>query len=353
VARLAAGDLKAATPAEINTLLGVVVGPASSTDNAIARFDLATGKLVQDSPNATLDDNTHLALVGSDATLDLLERASQPTAVAGRGYFWVKNDTPSIPQFTDDAGTDQPLITNEANVTAALNGATPGAVTPELADSAFIQDNSDSDNLKLALLSDILALAGAAQSLTINGNFNIWQRGTTFTGAANVYTADRWAMRVTGAGVVDVLRSTDVPNNKSDYSLQVDVTTADATLATTDFYGVEYRVEGYDALPLAFGAAGAESVTISFWVKSAKTGTHSVALQNSAVNRSYVAEYSVSVADTWEYKTVTIAGDTTGTWLTDNGIGLAVIFALASGPDRDTTAGSWQAGDFKAFPGPG
>ncbi len=143
-------------------------------------------------------------------------------------------------------------------------------------------------------------------------------------------------------------RSTDVPNGQSLYSLQIDVTTGDAVKDASDFYGIEQRIEGLSAIPLGFGTSDAVSVTISFWVKSAKTGIHSVALQNSAVDRSYVAEYTVSVADTWEKKNVTIAGDTTGTWLKDTGIGVAVIFALMSGTDKDTTPGSWQGGDFKA-----
>jgi hypothetical protein len=277
VARLATGDLKDATPAEITTLLSL------------------------DAPLAKLS--------GIEALAD---------------------------------------VTDEANVTIALNGATPGLVTPLVADSVFIQDDSDSDNLKLATISSILNLANASKNILFNGNFDIWQRGFTFTGAVNIYTADRWAWRDVGAGVVDILRSTDVPNGFSDFSLHVDVTTADAALATTDFYGIEYRVEGQDALQLALGTADAETVTLSFWVKSAKTGIHSVALQNSAINRSYVAEYTVAVADTWELKSVTIVLDTSGTWLTDTGIGLAVLFALASGPDRDTTPGTWQAGDFKA-----
>ena len=297
VARLAAGNTTDATPAEIRTLLSLTDAGVKAAYEANADTNAFTDALL--------------------AKLNGIEAAAD--------------------------------VTDALNVIAALDGAAIPAVTPVGADKLLLQDSGSSDALGYAAITDILALSsGASVNLLYNGNFNIWQRGTTFTGIANAYGADRWAWRNVGAGVVDMLRSTDVPNGLSVYSCQIDVTTADAALAVTDFYGLEYRIEGLDAIPLGFGTATAQSVAISFWVKSAKTGIHSVALQNSAVNRSYVAEYTVDVADTWEKKTVVIAGDTSGTWLKTNGIGVAVIFALAAGTNFTGAAGAWAAADNKA-----
>ena len=355
VARLATGNLKACTPAEILALLGIagtpVSGPVSSTDNALARFDLATGTIIQNSV-AILTDAGALSGITS---LVMGGALSGITTLGMSGDLTVGGTVDSRDIAADGAildaiepGAD---ITDEANVTTALSGATPGVVTPTVSDSLFLQDATDSNALKLATVQTIVDLAGgggAVTNLLYNGNFNIWQRGTTFTGIVDAYGPDRWAWRDVGAGVVDLLRSTDVPDGLSVYSCHIDVTTADASLAATDFYGLEYRIEGFDSIPLGFGTADATSVAISFWVKSTKTGIHSVALQNSAVNRSYVAEYTVDVTDTWEKKSVVIAGDTSGTWLKDTGIGVAVIFALAAGTNFTGTAGAWNAADDKA-----
>jgi hypothetical protein len=125
-------------------------------------------------------------------------------------------------------------------------------------------------------------------------------------------------------------------------------TTADGTIAAGDRYFIDHRIEGFNAADLDFGAASANTVTLSFWVQSSLTGTYCVALLNSAGNRSYVAEYSINTANTWEYKTITVAGDTSGTWLSDNGIGVTIRFTLSTGTTYQTTANAWSAGNFNA-----
>jgi hypothetical protein len=108
------------------------------------------------------------------------------------------------------------------------------------------------------------------------------------------------------------------------------------------------RIEGNNIAHLNFGTANASTVTLSFWVRSSLTGTYCAALVNNAANRAYVAEYSISAANTWEYKTITIAGDTTGTWETGASSGIQVTFDLGSGSDYNATAGSWvAANDFR------
>jgi hypothetical protein len=102
---------------------------------------------------------------------------------------------------------------------------------------------------------------------------------------------------------------------------------------------------------LAWGTASAQTVTLSFWVYSSLTGTFGGAVRNSAANRSYPFTYTISAANTWEQKSITIAGDTSGTWLTTNGIGLRLQFGLGVGTTYSTTANAWAAGNFLSATG--
>jgi hypothetical protein len=186
----------------------------------------------------------------------------------------------------------------------------------------------------------------------INGDMRIDQRNAgapvTVNNSAAFYATDRWfGFGMTTAGVFTLNRSTVAPTGFTN-SLAATCTTADASIAAGDRYFVNQAIEGFNAADLGFGAAGAQTVTLSFWVRSSLTGTYCATLINQAGSRSYVAEYSIAVADTWEYKTIYIPGDTAGTWLSDNGTGVGVRFALATGTTYQTTANAWAAGNFNA-----
>lgn len=190
-----------------------------------------------------------------------------------------------------------------------------------------------------------------AQNPIINGTFEVWQRNTTFVAAANgAYTADRWAWLVSGAAVATINRSTNVPTVAQagvafNYSLEVDITTADASIAAGDNASINYYMEGSTWRHFA-----QRQLTISFWVMSTKTGTHCVSLRNAGSDRSYVAEYTVSVTNTWEYKTVTVLASPSApggpSWNYTIGIGIVINFTLATGSTFQTTAGAWQTGNF-------
>ena len=184
----------------------------------------------------------------------------------------------------------------------------------------------------------------------INGNFNVWQRGTSFTApSTNDYGPDRWKSRFSlGTGVFDILQETaTLPDGTVDIAYSLDVTTAEAAIAAAEYCIIEQPIEGYNAVQFALGTSDAKEMILSFWVYSTITGTYCASFRNSAENRSYVAEYTVSVTNTWEKKTVTLTGDTGGGWLTTNGIGLYVSFALAAGTNFHGTADTWEgAQDF-------
>ena len=116
-------------------------------------------------------------------------------------------------------------------------------------------------------------------------------------------------------------------------------------------FWVQQRIEGFNVADLGWGAAGASTVTLSFWVRSSLTGTFGGSFQNSANNRSYPFTYTISVANTWEQKTVTVAGDTSGTWLTTNGVGIKVTWGLGVGSTFSGTAGSWAAANYVSATG--
>ncbi len=195
-----------------------------------------------------------------------------------------------------------------------------------------------------ALIGSQTALSN--RNLIINGEMTVSQRGTSFTGLANnAYSLDRFVYYEIGDSVSDVSQSTDTPNNNFNNSLKLDVTTADASVAAGDLACFLQKIEGLNSYKLGWGTSDAKSVTLSFYVKSTKTGVHSGAFKNSAQDRSYAFEYTVNSSNTWEFKTVTVAGDTSGTWLTTNGIGVQVTFALMAGTDFTKAAGSWGSGN--------
>ena len=194
----------------------------------------------------------------------------------------------------------------------------------------------------LAVTSDLTANNFAGKNRIINGAMMVDQRnaGAAVT-AANAYPVDRWYISNTANGSYSAQQVSDTPVGFSS-SLKVTVTAAQT--ANTGNLAPVQLIEGNNIADLGWGAAGAKTVTLSFWVRSSLTGTFGGSLRNSASNRSYPVTYTISVADTWEYKTITIAGDTSGTWLTTNGVGIRVRFSLYAVASSLQSAGTWYAG---------
>lgn len=190
------------------------------------------------------------------------------------------------------------------------------------------------------------------KNFIINGDFNIAQRGATFTSIANgAYSLDRWRYIKTGAVVHDITQdSTSVPLRSqsgwnSKYALKMNPTTGDAAIAAGDITAIEQRIEGYRAAGILEG-----QVTLSFWVRSATTGIHCVAFVNASNTRSYCSEYTINVADNWEKKTVTVTFDNTGgTWNSDHLEHFKIRWTLQAGTTYHcTTADTWEVGNFYA-----
>lgn len=196
----------------------------------------------------------------------------------------------------------------------------------------------------ITLTGGLITSSSYLRNRIINGDMRIFQRNTAASTHAK-YSVDRWALGIDTTGSVSLTQSQIGPTGFTD-SLILDVVTADTSLATAEYVQVYQIIEGNNISDLGWGAAGAKSVTISFWVYSSVTGIFCVGLRSSNVDLSYVAEYTVNAIDTWEYKTVTIPGPTTGTWNTDHTIGAYLTFVMANGTTYQTTANAWNAGNF-------
>ena len=177
----------------------------------------------------------------------------------------------------------------------------------------------------------------------INGRMEIDQRNAGAAVTANgAFPVDRFFVNNGTDGAFSAQQDSSAPAGFVN-STKITITTADTSLAATQNLAFVQRIEGTNISDLAWGTVNAKTVTLSFWVRSSLTGTFGGALRNNDANRSYPFTYSISVADTWEYKTVTIAGDTSGTWLTTTGVGINVFFGLGAGTDRSGTAGAWNS----------
>jgi hypothetical protein len=180
------------------------------------------------------------------------------------------------------------------------------------------------------------------RNLLINGAMTIDQRnsGSVVTPSDSQKTLDRFMSDLSAASKFSVQQVTDSP---TDFSNSLKVTSLSAyTPSSSDFFGIQQAIEGFNTAQLNLGTANAKVITLSFYVKSSLTGTFGGAFNNSAHNRSYPYTYTISAANTWERKTITLTGDTSGTWIgSTNGIGLRVFWSMGAGSGRINTAGAW------------
>ena len=195
------------------------------------------------------------------------------------------------------------------------------------------------------------SLQGAAASpyvlknRIINGDMRIDQRnsGASLTITANPqYNLDRWQAGVTLGSKISIQQNAGSVTPPAGFSNYMGINSlANTTPGTSDVYYIQQSIEGLNVADLAFGTASAKTITLSFWVYSNLTGTFGGAVLNAGSNRSYPFNYTISSANTWTNITVTIPGDTTGTWLTTNSVGLALRFGLGAGSTYQGVAGAW------------
>ena len=191
-----------------------------------------------------------------------------------------------------------------------------------------------------------LPTAGALsnRNLIINGAMQVAQRGTgNFPIGDDDYPVDRFLFSNSGSGFTGGANGTQSTTAPAGFknSLEIDVTTADTSLTSDSQGKIEYRVEGNDSAHLDWGTTNAQTVTLSFYIRSNVTGESAVAFVNEGNNRSYVATFNIDTADTWERKEITVAGPTDGTWNTSNGIGIRLRWGSFGSDFQTTSTNQW------------
>ena len=189
----------------------------------------------------------------------------------------------------------------------------------------------------------------------INGNMVIDQRnaGASVTATDGGYTLDRWAaISYASASKFSIQQNAGSVTPPTGFTNYLGCTSLSAySVGATDIYGLYQRIEGFNVADLQWGTASAKTVTLSFVVYSSLTGTFGGAINNSAQNRSYPFSYSIPSANTWTTISVTIPGDTSGTWLTTTGIGIQVSLGIGVGTTRSGTAGAWAGATYYSATG--
>jgi len=188
----------------------------------------------------------------------------------------------------------------------------------------------------------------------INSAMVIDQRnaGASVTPTNGQFSVDRWAAEISQASKFSFQQNAGSVTPPAGFINYLGVTSLSAyTVGSGEVFNLYQRIEGLNVSDLAWGTASAATVTLSFWVRSSLTGTFGGAIQNSGNDRSYPFSFTISAANTWEQKSVTIAGDTSGTWLTTNGIGVRVRFNLGAGSTVSGTAGAWAGADYRSATG--
>lgn len=275
--------------------------------------------------------------------------------------FIVGNGTNFVTESGSTARTSLGLgsiATQESSSVSITGGSISGITDLAVADGGTGSSTASGarTNLGLAIGTDVQAynanLQGASQggingmkNRIINGAMVIDQRNAGASVTCNnnqAYAVDRFYAEDNSDGVFTVQQVDDAPAGFLK-SLKATITTADSSLAGTQFAALCQQIEGNNFVDFGFGSANAQALTLSFWVKSSLTGTFGGTFRNSSDARCYPFTYTISSANTWEQKTITVAGDTTGTWVTNNGIGIKVWFSLGAGSTYSGTAGSWQS----------
>jgi hypothetical protein len=211
-----------------------------------------------------------------------------------------------------------------------------GSITTQSATGVIF---SDSSSLPAASSPYVL------KNRIINGAMVIDQRnaGASVTASsAGNFSLDRYQLYSSTTGKFTVQQNAAAVTPPVGFSYYAGCTSTSAySITSTDQMLFQQKIEGYNVADLGWGTANAKTVTLSFWVRSSLTGTFGGSIQNDGQNRCFPYSYTISVANTWEYKTITIAGDTSGTWLTTNGLGINVQFSLGTGSTYSGTANAW------------
>lgn len=348
---------------------GQLANGPTTTDiaNAATNAATATAAAAQAVAAATNAPVYNCPTVGGTANAITLTTSATVTSLSNGQIFEftpTANQTGACTAFINGIGSAQPILdmTGSALTTGAILNGVPTLIMrygsnfyllsdgrTMLTSAAQTVTGAKTFNAGTLLAADINGgqIAGMRNKI-INGAMVIDQRtvgsGVTVNAAAQFYGLDRWRGYGTGAaGVFTMVRASATPPAGFSHYMRCTVTTADASPAAGSLYNIGQGIEGFNCADLGFGTANASPVTVSFQVRSSLTGTFSGVISNAAASRTYPFTFTINAANTWEPKSVTIPGDTTGAWNVDASAGMYLFLDLGNGSNSRSTAGSWQA----------
>lgn len=300
-----------------------------------------------------------------------------PPATPKVGSLWWESDSGNLYIYYNDGDSSQWVIATSIpdvgayiaksgdTMTGQLKLVTPPIAANDATSKAYV-DTGDSGSVRWDAAQFISATsqqqarsniyaapfdAMAYSGMQVNGSMDVSQDHGT-AAVASGYIVDGWAMSRVGSMVVACAQGASTSPPGIYNQIYQTVSTAQTSLGASDASSFYQPIEGFRVMRLAWGTAYAQPITIGFWTAHHRTGTYSVAVRNKAQDRTCIAQYTQNAPDIFEYKTVTIPGDTGGVWATDNTVGIYLVFCIAAGSSRTTaTIGSWVAGSFDAGTG--
>ena len=287
-------------------------------------------------------------------TLAVANGGTGLTTTPANGALDIGNGT-GFTRTTLTAGSNISITNGAGSITIASTGGsgTPGGSTTQVqynSSGSFAGSaNLTFDGTNLTSGGTLVMGSSFKRNRIINGNMLIDQRNAgasvTVNAASATFCTDRWYGYGQGSdGVFTLQQVADYPAGFTT-SIKATVTTADSSIGATQLYFLSQIIEANNMVDLGWGASGAQTITLSFWVKSSLTGTFGGSLGNNS-NYSYPFTFTISAANTWEQKSITVTGPTAGTWGTGTAAGIKVVFSLGAGSSKVGTAGSWSANDY-------
>jgi hypothetical protein len=336
----------------------------TNVNDALVQSELYKNQAQAAASSATTSAAT-AASAATTATTKAAEAVSSAAAALSSESTAVNSATTAAASSASASTSASNAATSESNAaTSASNAASTLAnalvktnnlsdvtnVVTARSNLGLVKQTSASDTTTGAVLTQgafNLGIGNFAKNAIINGRMDLAQGGTSFPAIVNgAYSLDQWQLGYVSSAVITTSQQLDATfPSEFQYCLQHQVTTADASIAAGDACYAQTQIEGYNARQFI-----GKPTTLSFWVRSAKTGVHCIQLLNGVGDRSYVLEYTVAVANTPQKVTVSVPNGliTAGTWNWTNGSGLVIRFALSAGTTFQTSPNAWQTGNFLA-----
>ena len=341
------------TRADINSALQALASTSSgssapSTTFANQFFYNTTSNLLQ---IRNEDNDAFITIAELDQTSDNVEYFKSTAIRLARIEFEDGDDALSIA----DGGALTVSTSLDMNGTELiLDADADTSITADTDDRIDIKvGNTDVAHITKNVIGGIVNRVNS-NPFIINGNMHVDQRnaGASITANDSTFVVDRFKFRCSQASKLTAEQVQDVPAGQGYYHSTKITSSSAYSVGASDFFNLQTILEGQNITPLMFGSSTAKTITLSFWVKSSLTGNFAVALNNfQGSTRAYPAEYVIDSANTWEKKAIVIAGDTTGTWLSTNAVGVGIVWSLGFGSNFNGTKNAWNASDTNSFSG--